>query len=119
MAFPRTILGHTRPAAKRKSAFGAMTSSQLRWRSDLVSSKASYTGLIKGLTPLCLKGSASSHIPGTQLALGDRDCQGYELFYPLAGVEHALDSGSAFGRKPPKGTVIPCMTVVKRTKMAS
>jgi hypothetical protein len=51
MASPGKIHGRTRPAAKRKIAVGAMRSSKLRWRSDLVSWKASYIGLTKGLTP--------------------------------------------------------------------
>jgi hypothetical protein len=39
MYSPEQIRGRTRPAAKRKTAAGAMTSSKIRWRSDLVSFK--------------------------------------------------------------------------------
>jgi hypothetical protein len=37
MFSPKQIRGRTHPAAKRKTPAGAMTSSQLRWRPDLVS----------------------------------------------------------------------------------
>ncbi len=37
MVSPEQIRGRTRPAAKRKTPVGAMTSSKLRRRSDLVS----------------------------------------------------------------------------------
>jgi hypothetical protein len=51
MVPPEQIRGRTGPAAKRKTAVGAMTPVELRRRSDLVSAPASYIDLTKGLTP--------------------------------------------------------------------
>jgi len=52
MSSPEPDRGRTRPAAKRKTAIGAMTSGKLRQRAELVSLAASYIDIKKGLTPL-------------------------------------------------------------------
>src|SRR5258706_1647391 len=67
MAFPRTISGCTGPAAKRKTAVGAMTSSKLPSRSHVVSRSILYRPHQR-LNLLCLTGSASSHIPGRTIS---------------------------------------------------
>jgi hypothetical protein len=50
--FPRTSRGRTRPAAKRKTAVGAMTSGKLRQCAELVSLAPSYIDIKNGLSPL-------------------------------------------------------------------
>jgi hypothetical protein len=52
MSSPEPDRGRIRPAAKRKTAIGAMTSGKLRQGAGLVSLAASYTDIKKGLTPL-------------------------------------------------------------------
>jgi len=52
MYSPEQDRGRTRPAAKRKTAVGAMTSGKLRQCAELVSLAASYIDIKKGLTPL-------------------------------------------------------------------
>jgi len=50
MVSPNKSFGRIRPAAKRKTPAGAMTSSKLRRYPDLVSRKASYIRITKALT---------------------------------------------------------------------
>src|SRR5215475_6380039 len=72
IVFPRIGSCWQRYTSKPKTAVGATTNSRPY---DLLSLNNMSIAIKKGLTPVCLTGSAPSHIPGAPLALREHDCQ--------------------------------------------
>src|SRR5664279_824826 len=88
-----------------------MTSGKVRRRTDLVSEPASYIHLTKGLTPLCLTGSAPSHIPGRTISTPRARLLRMRAVLPPGGVEQARipirsRSPTDLKNQPPKGNVM-------------